>query len=144
MSFIRWVNYEKIFAISDIHGFYDETIRALNDAGYDENNDEHFLIVIGDIFDRGQQSFQVYEWLYRLTHEGKAIVTKGNHDRFLIKFLEGDNDAFNFLHNGLDATLDDFMHSTNDFGMFVAMCTQPDEMVITEQIKNYLKYGLIR
>ena len=29
----------KIFAVSDVHGFYDELIEALNKAGFDENNE---------------------------------------------------------------------------------------------------------
>ena len=28
----------KYFVVSDIHGFYDELIEALNTAGYDKNN----------------------------------------------------------------------------------------------------------
>lgn len=106
---------KKIFAISDIHGFYDETIQALNKAGYDENNENHLLIVLGDIFDRGNDALKIFDWLYRLTKEGKAIVTKGNHDEFLINFLEGNDSSFNYTHNGLKTTIADFWHRTSPF-----------------------------
>ena len=98
----------KLFVISDIHGHYKITIKALKEKGYDENNKEHLLLVLGDIFDRGKESKEVYFWLKRLTEEKKAIVLKGNHDSFLIEFLENykkmDN-IFNFNHNGLKNTI---------------------------------------
>lgn len=106
---------KKIFAISDIHGFYNETICALNDAGYDENNENHLLIVLGDIFDRGEQSLQIYEWLYKLTQENKAIVLRGNHDFFFMNFLEGDKNPFDYVRNGLRETIADFWHRTAPF-----------------------------
>ena len=63
-----------IFAISDIHSFYKETIESLAKAGYDEGNPNHLLIVCGDIFDRGDSSLEIYEWLKKLTDKKKAIV----------------------------------------------------------------------
>lgn len=106
---------KKIFFIGDIHGFYDYMINALNEAGYDENNSSHLLVVLGDAFDRGGQAVQVYEYLKRLTDEGKAIVTFGNHHRFFINFLEGSYNPFNYLHNGLNETIADFWHRTVPF-----------------------------
>lgn len=97
---------KKLFFISDIHGFYTETIEALEKNGYDENNPNHLLIVLGDIFDRGHQSLDIYKWLSRLTEEKKAIVTNGNHHLFLINFLEHGNSYFNFSHNGLRETVE--------------------------------------
>ena len=38
---------KKIFAVSDIHGNYPALIEALKDAGFDENNDSHLLVVLG-------------------------------------------------------------------------------------------------
>jgi serine/threonine protein phosphatase 1 len=110
-----------IFTISDIHGHYQETIKALQEAGWDEDNPNHLLVVCGDIFDRGDESLTIFQWLYRLTQDSKAIVTKGNHEPFLIQFLDGDNDNFNYKYNGLNNTLDDFVHSTSDFKMFLIM-----------------------
>lgn len=116
-----------IFAVSDIHGHYQLTISALKEAGYDSENDNHLLIVCGDITDRGQESLAVYEWLSKLTEEKKAIVLRGNHDYFLMDFLKGSNNPFNFIHNGLNTTLDDLLHSTNDFGTYVVTHSEPSE-----------------
>ena len=38
---------KKIFAVSDIHGNYHALINALEEAGFDENNDSHLLVVLG-------------------------------------------------------------------------------------------------
>ena len=104
-----------LFIFSDVHGFYDEMIKALKDAGYDENNPSHKLICLGDFTDRGSQSLKVYQYLYRITKENKAIVLAGNHTKFFIDFLEGSYSAFNYMYNGLRETIADFWHRTIPF-----------------------------
>lgn len=102
----------KYFVISDIHGFYKETIKALKEKGYDSNNENHMLLVLGDIFDRGNEALEIYNWLKDLTDRNKAIVLKGNHDDFLIKFLTDYNtmeNQFNFYNNGLESTIKSFL-----------------------------------
>lgn len=107
---------KKLFVVSDVHGHYQEMINALEQAGYDEDNENHLLISCGDEFDRGGQSLAVYVYLSRLQREGKAIVLKGNHSSFLIDYLYGINlSPFNYLHNGTDETLADFLHQTKPF-----------------------------
>ena len=32
---------KKYFIVADVHGFYDEMIDALNEAGFDKNNENH-------------------------------------------------------------------------------------------------------
>lgn len=106
----------KLFVISDVHGHYQEMINALEQAGYDEDNENHLLVSCGDEFDRGEQSLAVYLYLRRLSNEGKAIVLKGNHSMFLTGYLSGrDLSPFNYLHNGVDKTLADFIHQTKPF-----------------------------
>ena len=111
----------KLFFVSDIHSHYDKTIEALNNVGYDENNPNHLLTVVGDIFDRYTQTIEVYEWLLRLTKENKAIVLSGNHHKFLIDFLEGSINPWNYLHNGLRDTIADFWHRTSPFESWCAI-----------------------
>ncbi len=98
---------KKYFVISDIHGYYNEMITALNKNGYDSKNEKHHLIVIGDMFDRGAQSKEVLEYLYKLNKEQKASVILGNHDNFLIELLDGEyfKAIFNIRHNGTGKTI---------------------------------------
>jgi serine/threonine protein phosphatase 1 len=107
---------KRIWAVSDIHGNYDALIKALNDAGYNEEDEDNLLIVIGDHFDRGRQSLAVYEYLKRLSDEGKAIVLKGNHDSMFIDYLNGTTiSPFNYFRNGEDETFAEFLHETRPF-----------------------------
>ena len=107
---------KKIFAVSDIHGDFDALISSLEEAGYDESNPEHLLISLGDAFDRGERSADVYEYLKRLSDEGKAIVLKGNHTTMFIDYLDGTSlDPFNYYRNGEKETFADFLHRTDPF-----------------------------
>ena len=107
---------KKIFAVSDIHGDFNALISGLEEAGYDENNENHLLISVGDAFDRGEESLAVYEYLKRLSDKGKAIILKGNHTNFLVDYLTGkDIKPFNYYNNGTKTTLADFLHRTDPF-----------------------------
>ena len=74
----------KFFVMSDIHGFYDEMITALDEAGFDKNNEDHWIITCGDHFDRGEQPLQVLEFLQGLP---RKILVKGNHETLLLEFV---------------------------------------------------------
>ena len=107
---------KKIFVIADIHGCYDEMIKALEKAGFDENNDEHLLVTAGDMFDRGTKSVAIFEYLYPLCESGRAVCVRGNHDLMFINYLEGKSiTPFNYLRNGEDETFADFLGRTAPF-----------------------------
>jgi serine/threonine protein phosphatase 1 len=106
---------KKIFAISDIHGYYTETLHALKNARWDEQNPEHLLLVLGDIFDRGPSSYDIYLWLSRLVKEKKAIVLKGNHELMFIEWLSGPVSPHDWKYNGLSETTESFYGSFWDW-----------------------------
>jgi serine/threonine protein phosphatase 1 len=103
----------KYFVTSDIHGHYEVLINSLKRKGFDEMNKDHHLLILGDMFDRGKQSREVFDYLYRLHKEEKATILLGNHDYFMIEFLEGNEQRalFNILHNGFLETLTSFTQS---------------------------------
>ncbi len=107
------------FVISDIHGHYDEMINALNKSSYNDNNSNHHLIVIGDMFDRGSQSKEVLEYLYNLNLYNKATIILGNHDYFIIEFLDADYNRtkFNIKYNGTGDTISSFLDIKYDVEM---------------------------
>lgn len=95
----------KNFCVSDVHGQFDKMIEALDEAGFDRDNENHRLITLGDMFDRGKKSKEIYWYLKGLD---RVINIHGNHDKFLIDFLGDPNDTtayFNVEYNGLDVTL---------------------------------------
>ena len=92
----------KYFVISDIHSFYDEMIDALNEAGFDKDNENHTLIVCGDIFDRGRQPLEVYEYLKSLP---RKILIRGNHEYLLKELYERKIPYTHDVSNGTFDTL---------------------------------------
>lgn len=70
----------KYFVVSDIHSFYDEFINTLAEKGFNECDDNHKLIVCGDLMDRGSQSMQLQDYIMRLMNRDKVILIKGNHE----------------------------------------------------------------
>lgn len=83
-------------------------IRCLEEQKFDYKNSNHHLLVLGDIFDRGTKSKEVLEYLYMLRLNNKASIVLGNHDNFLIEFLNGNYSRaiFNMVYNGMLITLE--------------------------------------
>ena len=123
----------KFFVISDVHGEYDAMIEALQEAGYDANNSSHFFVSLGDMFDRGPRSRDIYNYFKRLPKD-RSMFVKGNHDLFLQEYLEKGMDGefvlFNILHNGLGATINSF--GCMDFGR------NPSSVGILEDAREYI------
>lgn len=129
---------KKIFAVADIHGHYNILKKSLDEAGYDENNPNHLLIVLGDHFDRGEESLSVYEYLKRLSDENKAIVLKGNHDNMFIDYLMGTKiSPFDYFHNGENATFAEFLHQTRPFETWCLLYNNIEEPT-TQDFANWL------
>ena len=109
---------KNLYVISDIHGYFNEMKDSLEKSGF-LDDDNSLLIVCGDLFDRGEYSKEIYYYLRDLQSKGKAIITKGNHDNMFIEFLRGEDCWFNFMHNGMNKTLDSFLDRTASFESFI-------------------------
>jgi len=98
------------FVVSDVHGYFKELTEALEKAGFDESNEMHRVIVIGDMFDRGPDSLKVYEYLKKLKGLGKAVIVKGNHELFILEVMDLNEKRmkFNIDRNGFIYTLNSF------------------------------------
>ena len=93
---------KKLFAVSDIHGHYTELMRALADAGFDENNEDHIFLSCGDLFDRGKENTEVYDFVRRLD---RKILIKGNHEDMLCEILASGETTERETGNGTYITL---------------------------------------
>lgn len=94
----------KFFVTSDIHSYFDELMTALNEAGFDENNKDHYLIVCGDCFDRGPGSSGVWKYLRNLP---RKILIKGNHEQLLVECCERGYPQSHDMSNGTTRTIFD-------------------------------------
>jgi serine/threonine protein phosphatase 1 len=130
----------KFFAISDIHGFYDEMKAALDNAGFDENNPDHWLVGCGDYFDRGQQPGKVMKYLHNLP---RKILIRGNHEELLVDCCKRGQAWSHDVSNGTAGTIWCIGFGCNDFD---EMCdytlkrTKPflNSMVDYFETQNYI------
>ncbi len=107
----------KIFAIGDIHGYFDKlhTLMALLEV----NKEKDILIFLGDYIDRGPQSMDVVEYLIRLSQNGyHTVFLKGNHEAMLQDYLNG-QDKTTFLLNGGNNTLESYGQHIDRFKNFI-------------------------
>lgn len=70
----------KFFVTSDLHSFLGPFIEALSVSGFDSSNPDHYLVICGDVFDRGDDSLELLKFLMSLE---RKILIKGNHDSLL-------------------------------------------------------------
>lgn len=100
---------KKYFTFSDVHGNFTALDQSLKNAGFDANNEDHVLLGLGDYFDRGSQSKEVYEFLVKFQKLGRGFYLSGNHDEFFYEYLRGlDEGFYNFEYNGMWDTVKSF------------------------------------
>lgn len=101
---------KKYFIISDIHSFYTPMIEALNEQGYQKDNPNHILIVLGDLFDRGDETIEVYNFLSSI-HRKRRILIYGNHEQLFLELL---NKKFPDKHDFSNKTVKTFCQIANN------------------------------
>jgi serine/threonine protein phosphatase 1 len=100
----------KFFVVSDIHSYYTPLKKALDEKGFDSNNEDHWLVVCGDCFDRGDESWAVLKFLMGLE---RKILVRGNHDTLLEECCMREYPNSHDYHNGTVKTIQDL----GDMGM---------------------------
>lgn len=71
------------YVMSDLHGCYDQFVRMLEKIKF---NDDDTLVLAGDYMDRGEQNYEMLEWLAR--RPDNVIMLLGNHDEEFIELLQ--------------------------------------------------------
>ncbi len=103
---------KKYFIVSDVHSFFDELMVALNDAGFEMSNPAHHLIVCGDLFDRGDKTVELFEFIKELQTQGRLSYIKGNHEDLLFDCIEeirrGYTPGYHHRSNGTIKTICQF------------------------------------
>lgn len=132
----------KFYVISDVHGFYNEMREALDNAGFDQNDESSWIVVCGDCFDRGPQPVEVMRYLMGLP---RKVLVRGNHCDLLVECCERGEAWGHDISNGTAATIWQFGngHQHSDF---VDCCTKTlarthvflDSMVDYFETKHYI------
>lgn len=136
----------KIFACSDIHSAYTPWVQALKQAGFDENNPEHIIMVCGDLLDRMNETAETLKFALRLIRKGRLIYIKGNHDILMQELLNRGYAEWHDNHNGtqksyyqlLNAHADQMDGRSPDKIVMAALLPLYDKMVNYFETKNYI------
>ena len=75
------------YIISDIHGNMDLFKKMLEQIDFKSGED--FLIVNGDVLDRGDDGVEILFMVKEMTEKGDALMLKGDHELMAQMYLEG-------------------------------------------------------
>lgn len=102
----------KYFVVSDVHSFFYELMEALDEKGFEKDNPEHKLCICGDLFDRGNETVQVFEFVKELQKKSRLIYVRGNHEDLLFDCMNeikcGRIPSLHHLHNQTVKTICQF------------------------------------
>ncbi|MBK4214465.1 serine/threonine protein phosphatase [Paracoccus caeni] len=77
----------RLYAIGDVHGQLD-LLKAAHERIFHDGGRDALIVHVGDLVDRGPDSRGVVDYLMTGQDRGQPwVVTRGNHDRFLPKFM---------------------------------------------------------
>ena len=102
----------KLFCFSDCHGYFNELKDALDKAGFDPENEKHFIIGLGDYTDRGNQPQEVIDYLMSLP---RCCLVKGNHSELLMDCVQRGFPYSHDWHNGTAQTILSLAPSAENF-----------------------------
>lgn len=97
----------RYYVISDIHGFYKETIEALKEKGYFSDTEPHKLIICGDLLDRGKETNEIVDFVLERMKKDEIILIRGNHEDLLLDLVDKIHDYLpfpEFTHHGTNGT----------------------------------------
>lgn len=127
----------KYFIVSDIHGFYTELKESLNAAKYNKRNKNHTLVILGDLFDRGSEAVELYEFLMTIP-KSRLILVRGNHELLFNKLLDK---GYPDEHDFTNGTVGTFCQIAGEpiFGVEYLYAVDEFDGPSNEQIAHWVK-----
>ena len=107
------------YVCSDIHGYYDLFMKALEEINFN-NNDK--LYILGDMIDKGNQGVKLLEYII---HHNNIHCIIGNHEQFFLNYYR------NIMNDYNGDNRDEILEKINKY-------FSEDESHITWEILNYL------
>ena len=94
----------KYFIVADVHSYYDELMKALNEAGWTNSEDQCF-VSLGDLCDRGPDTIKCLEFVNSIPANRKILI-RGNHEDLMESAICRKQFLMHDLHNGTVKTAD--------------------------------------
>ena len=114
---------KKYFVVSDVHSFFTIMMDTLIKNGFSKDDPEHVLVVCGDLFDRGNESLQLYNFVRSLP-EDRFIYIRGNHEDLLqdcyMQLVNGELVSSHHILNGTLGTILDLCKIDRKFEMQIS------------------------
>lgn len=130
---------KKFFVVSDVHSFYTEMITALNEVGFDINNDTHIFVSCGDLLDRGPDAQKCLDFVNGIPDDRKILI-KGNHEELLEDVIHRGYFLSHDFHNRTHETVYQLtgIHPTdNSFSSYAVDRTAISDMLINKSWDEY-------
>lgn len=128
---------KKYFVVADVHGFFNELQRALDEAGFSVDNENHVLISCGDLFDRGKKNKECLKFVMSLPKE-RRILIRGNHEDLLEDLLNGDRYIEDYdKHNGTLATIEQLSNGRRRYN---ALSVVRQNRLLREYLNDLVDY----
>ena len=77
----------KYFIVADVHSYYKEMMSALDKAGFDINNPTHIFVSLGDLMDRGPETYHCLQFVNSIPGNRKILI-RGNHEDLIEECLD--------------------------------------------------------
>lgn len=131
---------KEFFFFSDCHGNKDALKEAIDKSGFDKNNTNHFLVGLGDYFDRFNQPQEIMDYLNSIE---RKILVLGNHEELLINCINRGYPMSHDWHNGTAQTIIDLAPNAKTFDVACAVAYEKvkdfiGSMVNYVELKNHI------
>jgi serine/threonine protein phosphatase 1 len=156
---------QRVIAIGDVHGCVRALHAMVEILGL---RSDDTLVMLGDCVDRGPESCQVIEELFKLRDQCQLVTLLGNHEEMMLNFLDGKPQPDDWLEVGGATTVEsyrdsdgkmrpipeshvEFIRSWGDYyetpsHFFAHGCYQPDRALSRQHWQTMrwqsLKYGI--
>ena len=121
------------FIVADVHSFYNEMIKSLEENGW-ENRDDQCFVSLGDLCDRGPDTVKCLQFVNALP-DNRKILIRGNHEDLMELAICRHIFYAHDIHNG---TVKSAEHIATHEGVAIKEhgLSEEDDMEILEAVKN--------
>ncbi len=106
----------KYYVVADVHGFFTPLKTALKEKGFFEDKEPHKLIILGDLFDRGNETLDLQDFVLDLMKKDEVILIRGNHEDLTLEFVKNIHrwmtPSVFYTHHGSNGTVDTVLDLT--------------------------------
>lgn len=94
--------------VGDIHGCFRELMELLKKIKFNKESDQ--MISLGDLMDRGGQSYEVFDYSRNLKAfmGDRCVILRGNHEQMMIDAMSDPKEGAHWLRNGAMETVRSF------------------------------------